>query len=63
MLRKNHPHRKEARRAAAEQRAIELAKVPLAKRILILDERLGEGIGAKKERAKLSGKENKNDNQ
>ena len=49
----NMRHRKEARRAAAEEMAEERSKRSAREQLTMLDQRWGEGMGARKERAKL----------
>lgn len=46
-------YRKEYRREKAEELALARSKRSPVEQLAILDERLGEGLGAKKERAKL----------
>jgi hypothetical protein len=50
----NMRHRKEARRAAAEEMAEERATRTPTQQLKVLDVRLGAGVGASKERAKLT---------
>ena len=50
----NMRHRKEARRAAAEEMAEERSKRSSKEQLALLDQRLGKGMGARKERAKLA---------
>lgn len=48
---RNGKQAKTERKNRSDERSGE--KIPAAERIAILDERLGKGVGAKKERAKL----------
>jgi hypothetical protein len=51
--RKNQRHRRELRQEEAEERAVKRAGRSAAEQLVVLDERLGENHGAKKERRRL----------
>lgn len=53
MKRMNFPGRREIRRDEAHQRAESRAKRSALQQLALLDERLGEGKGARRERARL----------
>jgi len=54
MLPMNMPHRKNLRREEGNERDAETAKLSPQQRLERLDRRLGEGVGAVKERARLT---------
>lgn len=54
MPRKNFPTRRTARREDAQERQTERNERTPQEQLAILDRRLGKGVGATKERAKLA---------
>ncbi len=54
MSRKNSHERREQRRTEAQERAEAVSKLSPTARLARLDQALGEGLGAKKERARLT---------
>lgn len=53
MLRSNFPSRREARREEAVERQEHRAALSAAQQLARLDQRLGRGVGAQKERKRL----------
>lgn len=51
----NFPNRKETRVAEAQARQVEHDALTVDQKVAKLDERLGKGVGAKGERARLAG--------
>lgn len=54
MSRRNSHERRESRRTEAQERAEAVSKLSPSARLSRLDRALGEGVGAKKERARLT---------
>ena len=59
MLRQNFPNRKKIKCASAKERQEFSATQPYSEQVARLDRRLGKGLGAVKERARLAGLEAK----